>query len=312
MQLQNNAGVSDLERAYKDFSSKTTVTFSPFDRSSFEPLLQSAVVHLDSSGVYWPNQTTSGDRQLPKASEELKVTDTWVLFARPRSKSLFIQDLERFKKQLDDETTPLTLPKAIKNLVSEPRDEHDIIKLPSFRGVSMVQGDGQSSEITDLFFPKAFNEEQVRIVQMLECYDGVVVQGPPGTGKTHTIANIISHYLALGKRVLVTSMKDPALTVLREKLPEAIRPLAVSLLSSEQEGMKQFEYTISKIASEVQRIDRYSLSQQIEHAEKDIDLLHASLSNIDRKITELAKRAIEPISFRWRTNLPRLSCKRID
>lgn len=51
-------------------------------------------------------------------------------------------------------------------------------------------------------------------------------------------------------------MKDPALGVLREKLPLNIRPLAVSLLSSEQEGIKLFEFAVSKIASEIQRIDR--------------------------------------------------------
>jgi superfamily II DNA or RNA helicase len=43
-------------------------------------------------------------------------------------------------------------------------------------------------KVRDLYFPKAFNDEQVRIVQLLEVSDGVVVQGPPGTGKTHTIA----------------------------------------------------------------------------------------------------------------------------
>lgn len=56
--------------------------------------------------------------------------------------------------------------------------------------------------------------------------------------------------------MLVTSMKDPALAVLREKLPSEIRPLAVSLLSSEQEGIKLFEFAVAKIASEIQRIDR--------------------------------------------------------
>lgn len=101
-----------------------------------------------------------------------------------------------------------------------------------------------------------FNDEQVRIIQLLETSNGVVVQGPPGTGKTHTIANVICHYLATGKKVLVTSMKDPALAVLREKLPSEIRPLAVSLLSSEQEGIKLFEFAVAKIASEIQRIDR--------------------------------------------------------
>jgi Cdc6-like AAA superfamily ATPase len=178
------------------------------------------------------------------------------LLARPRSKNLFVQDLERFKSDLENEMDFL-LPNAIMAVLTEPANINEDITLPSFRGISMVHGyEGGSGDsggkVADLYFPMAFNDEQVRIVQMLERYDGVVVQGPPGTGKTHTIANIIAHYFALGKRVLVTSMKEPALAVLRDKLPEEIRPLAISLLSNEQEGMKQFEDAISRIASEIQ------------------------------------------------------------
>jgi putative protein kinase ArgK-like GTPase of G3E family len=36
----------------------------------------------------------------------------------------------------------------------------------------------------------------------------VIIHGPPGTGKSHTIANLISHFLAKGKKVLVTNRKD--------------------------------------------------------------------------------------------------------
>ena len=93
------------------------------------------------------------------------------------------------------------------------------------------------------------------MVQLLETREGVVVQGPPGTGKTHTIANIICHWLASGRRVLVTSMQEPALAVLREQLPEEIRPLAIALLASEHEGMQQFEESIQRIATGVQSID---------------------------------------------------------
>ena len=49
----------------------------------------------------------------------------------------------------------------------------------------------------DLYFPKEFNEAQVAIIRRLEKSEGVVVQGPPGTGKTHTIANVICHYLVV-------------------------------------------------------------------------------------------------------------------
>src|SRR3990170_2865083 len=297
--VQDNPGVPDTEKTAKEFFSKVMTTFSPFDRSSFEPLLRSAVTYLDPKGIYWPSRTSADDRSLPKASEELKVTDTWVLFARPRSASLYIQDIERFKKKLEDKT--ITLPPPVTAIVTDPATTNEDVPLPPFRGVSTIcGGTGQSDSsrpVQDLFFPMPFNDEQVRIVQLLECSDGVVVQGPPGTGKTHTIGNIICHYLALGKRVLVTSMKDPALVVLQDKLPAEIRPLAISLLTSEQEGMKQFEYAVSKIAAEVQRLDRLSLSREITQIENSIDAYHAKLAKIDNQIGEWAIKNLTPIEL---------------
>jgi very-short-patch-repair endonuclease len=141
----------------------------------------------------------------------------------------------------------------------------------------------------DLYFPKPFNDEQVRIVQLLEAFDGVAVQGPPGTGKTHTIANIICHWLATGRRVLVTSMKEPALAVLRAKLPEEIQPLAISLLGSEHEGMQQFEQSIQTIASQVQSLDRHATAMDVAQLEETIDGLHTRLMRIDTEIGRWAR-----------------------
>jgi superfamily I DNA and/or RNA helicase len=294
----DNIGILELEKAYKDFMGKITQTFSPFDKGTFDGILRTAVACLDSKGIYWPTKITSDDRKLPPVSEELKITDTWVLISRPRSKNSFIQDLERFKNNIEEKVS--ILPKAIMALLTEPANVNKDIIFPSFRGISMVQGyDGDSNssnkKVSDLYFPMPFNDEQVRIVQMLEHHDGVVVQGPPGTGKTHTIANIICHYFALGKRVLVTSMKEPALAVLRDKLPEEIRPLAISLLSNEQEGMKQFEYAVSKIASEIQVIDKNIYKKDITQLEQSIDLIHANLAKIDRKINDWAKKNLDPV-----------------
>ena len=55
-------------------------------------------------------------------------------------------------------------------------------------------------------------------------------EGPPGTGKTHTIANLICHLLATGKRILVTAKTPRALRVIEQQLPEQVRPLCVNLL----------------------------------------------------------------------------------
>lgn len=295
----DNLGAADLEKAYKAFVTNSTQIFSPFDSSTFDGILRSAAACLDAKGVYWPTETSADDRKLPAPSEDLKITDTWVLLARPRSKSLFVQDLENFKTPLDTEVD-FDLPKAILALVTEPANTNQELTLPSFRGLSMVKGcdnsfSQASSEVADLYFPMAFNDEQVRIVQLLDAYDGVVVQGPPGTGKTHTIANIIAHNFALGKRVLVTSMKEPALAVLRDKLPEAIRPLAISLLSNEQEGMKQFEQSISRIAAEIQTIDRQAYKRDISQLEQSINGLHGSLARIDNQVMAWAKKNLDPI-----------------
>lgn len=291
----NNPGVADFEKAAKEFFGRATTTFSPFDRGTFEPLLQTAATNLDANGVYWPSQVLAEDRTLPKPDYKLKVTDTWVLFARPRTNNLFLQDLEKLRSQVEQAKS---YPAAVAAVVTDPQTTIPEVELPTFRGVSASYHSGHSTsdmKARDLYFPKSFNDEQVRIIQLLDVADGVVVQGPPGTGKTHTIANVICHYLAEGKRVLVTSMKDPALAVLQEHLPEEIRPLAISLLTSEQEGMKQFENAILKIASEVQGIDRIGTTRVITHLEEHIDALHGRLASIDHKVGEWGKRNLAKV-----------------
>ncbi len=292
-----NPGVADLEKTAKEFFGKAKATFSPFDRGTFEPLLRSAATELDVNGIYWPNEVPAEDRRLPRPDDKLKVTDTWVIFARPRTNSLFLQDLEKLRKQA--ENTDI-YPPAVEAVVTDPDTTNPVVELPSFRGLSAsyhAEPRMGVKKARDIYFPKPFNDEQVRIIQSLEMSPGVVVQGPPGTGKTHTIANIICHYLAEGKRVLVTSMKDPALAVLREQLPDEIRPLAISLLTSEQEGMKQFEHAIQKIASGVQALDRVGTARAIKHLEEQIDALHGRLAHVDYEIGEFARRNLAKITL---------------
>jgi hypothetical protein len=291
----DNPGLAGLEKKSREFFTSCTTTFSPFDRGTFEPLLRTAVTHLDSNGEYWPDRTWAGNRALPSAETKLRITDTWVLFARPRMNNVFVRDLENFKSTLSQDKE-IHLPRAVHQVVSEPSSSNPDVSFPEFRGLSASKENPETGKkAADLYFPKPFNDEQVRILQLLEISDGVVVQGPPGTGKTHTIANVISHYLANGKRVLVTSMKEPALGVLREALPIDIQPLAISLLTSEHEGMKQFEHAIHRIASEVQSLDRQATQKEIGHLEESIDGLHSKLANTDREIEKWAKANLVPI-----------------
>ncbi|NNB56214.1 AAA domain-containing protein [Pseudomonas fragi] len=292
------AGVGPLATLAKDFFKQDQAGISPFNAASYEPVIRSASTLLDAHGQFLPVTLAEGDRSVPKAAEFLCVTDTWCLFARTRDSNMFIEDLGRFEGGIEEAGE---LPAALRAILTEPSSVLEDVALPPFRGLSYVSGsqggDAPAAKVHELYFPKPYNDEQVQIIQLLEVHDGVVVQGPPGTGKTHTIANVISHYLANGKRVLVTSMKDPALAVLQEKLPEAIRPLAISLLSSEADGMKQFEFAIQKISAEVQRIDRALYKREIGQIDDEINTLHGQMASVDREITHWAERNLSDLEI---------------
>ena len=149
----------------------------------------------------------------------------------------------------------------------------------------------------DLFFPKPFNDDQVQIIRRLEKSDGLVVQGPPGTGKTHTIANIISHMLATGRRVLVVSHGETALRVIRDQLPEGVRDLTISVAGSDRESLKQVEKAINLMLGIVNFIDGSHQRQRslIRDLEAAIVKSRKRLSEIDARISAIASKHLSPV-----------------
>lgn len=117
-----------------------------------------------------------------------------------------------------------------------------------------------SGEAPEIFMTKPANKAQLRIAQDIEQNNAVEVQGPPGTGKTHTIANLIGHFLAQGKTILVTSEKIKALSILRDKLDEEIRPLCVPVFDGNQNEMNDI---ISSISAKVNVVNIQDLSNNI-------------------------------------------------
>ena len=276
---------------------------SPFAKETFTPILRYACAQFDRSGRYHPDQVSPDDRKVPYAGPSLIVTDTWVLYARPRSDNFFIADLDRLRKAVEDSEA---LPGPCIALVTEPSDAPTYI--PAVPGISIgTMGPGSGNGHADIqadggdpkqyFFPKPFNDEQIAIVERLENPDveGVVVQGPPGTGKTHTIANIICHYLATGRRVLVTSKSEGALTVLRDQIPDGIRDLAISLLTSEREGLKQLEATVNILASKIASLDPKLTERDIAESERRIAELQRRIERIDGELRGFAEKHLRRI-----------------
>jgi hypothetical protein len=139
----------------------------------------------------------------------------------------------------------------------------------------------------EIYFPLLSNEEQRRIIRTLDRQDGVLVQGPPGTGKSHTIVNLICHFLATGKRVLVTAKTHRALQVLHEKLPGEIQPLCINLLGSSTEERESLEKSVAGILMKLDRRDEIHSELRIRQLEKDIQTNRALKAEADNKLRAL-------------------------
>ena len=141
-------------------------------------------------------------------------------------------------------------------------------------------------EPAEILFTKEANEEQLQIGERLTRYGNVLVQGPPGTGKTHTIANLIGHLLATGKRVLVTAHTSKALRVVRDKVVEPLQTLCVSVLDNETESRKQLEASVDEMVARLTRDDPVRLDREANVAEAERTRLMAELSQAQRMLIE--------------------------
>ncbi len=204
--------------------------------------------------------TESEDRftdEICSAPEITKTPSIWnspVIFARKRNNDLWSKYAGIIRRDVEKNSIEPT--EFITDLVGEYNDDND----------REAEGEEDFSDVSikesELFFPLPWNEEQKRIAERLDANYGVVVKGPPGTGKSHTIANLISRFLAQGKNVLVTSQTSKALEVLRDKLPENIRSLAVSQLQQTAKRDDILQQSIGEISSNLgERHTKFSESR---------------------------------------------------
>lgn len=307
LELDPFLGLEIPETATFEASARTRIegqdaTVNPFDAETFGFVLQQAAASLDTHGQFL-DKSDPGFRpdEIPDPPSHLLVRNSWVLFARNRRRSLMLDDVERLKQATERQGVPDGAPHR---LVRDPSGIETEPPLIPYRGVSSTRESIGDEEVRDLYFPKPFNDEQLEIVRRLESQDGVVVQGPPGTGKTHTIANIVCHYLAHGRRVLVTSKGEPALAVLREQLPESIRDLAISLLTHEKEGKDQLERSVREIGDRTGSFRNDEEAKKITTLEKQIDACHRQIVTIDRELAEWASRNLQPVPAALGSVLP--------
>ena len=130
------------------------------------------------------------------------------------------------------------------------------------------------------------NNEQDRIITTLDNNDAVVVKGPPGTGKTHTIANLICHFLNQGKKVLVTSAKDSSLSVIKSMLPQNLRNLIVSPFKDGDAST--INKTIENLLLKLQTFNLDEVNKEVLDLENSKNTLCKKIENIDKDLKRWA------------------------
>lgn len=143
------------------------------------------------------------------------------IIIRKKQPTIWMDDLNNVVRKINENTFN---PENIMPYLILEEDEQKI-------GQLLNSGEENNSQV---LFPLPSNEEQYKVVRQTNNSNLVLVQGPPGTGKSHTIANLISNYVAYGKKILITSEKYKALEVIKEKLPAEIRDLSMTLFTDTQ------------------------------------------------------------------------------
>ncbi len=192
--------------------------------------------------------------------------------------------------------------KAIENITEKiensgeiPAHLYELVGVASEEENENTEKDFREEEI---LFVKDANTEQVNIAKQIEKNNAVVVQGPPGTGKTHTIANLLGHFLAQGKNVLVTSQTKKALRVLKEKIPKSIQGLCISILDDDNSDMKKSVETISE---KLGNFTSEKLKKEVEELEKIRIKECNDLENITDQMCGIRYRESKSIDFNGET-----------
>ena len=183
---------------------------------------------------------------------------------------------------------------AINNIIKDIENGGEIPEYLS-ELVGVIGSDKRTIEqVPDILFTKETNNEQVEIIKSLYSHRAVVVQGPPGTGKTHTIANLLGHFLAEGKNVLITSQTKKALDVLKEKIPTDIQDLCISMVDDDSSDL---ESSVGSISEKLGYLNLENLKKEYEEIENQRNELKEDIKHIKRKIFNIKYQESQPIIY---------------
>jgi hypothetical protein len=270
---------------------------SPFVRSSFEPLLDQIGLQLDVQGVdASTNGTPETEQRLSEIDPKPVVSDRWMIFPRPRSNRLVLRDLERLEDAIDRAPWKERAVSGVARVLAlgpheDGRDRgHKALPSVIGRPIDIMPAPEENlANHSDLFFPLAFDIDQIEVVRSLEKADGLAIQTGACTETLPVITNVICHYLALGQRVLVVSRKATLLSGLRQRLPPAIRDLAIGPTDSDKERSRQIATAIHRLQVIAETLGSPDQAALIDELDRDAAATRRRIDDIDDEVASIAR-----------------------
>lgn len=184
-------------------------------------------------------------------------------------------------KDLTDRVDQLKASAVVRHLIDTPRD-------PYLCKEGFPDADKLDQEVrpSDLFAPLPADSSQLAAVVASGQGCDFVLDGPPGTGKSQTIANMIAHNLALGRKVLFVAEKMAALEVVYRRLDaRGLAPFCLELHSNKANKSQVIQQlgrawdTRDTMAAEDWTAETGKIAALRDELNGLVDLLHARSEN---------------------------------
>lgn len=211
VKLERKSALSGVTMSMLEDEPRFNLTLLELLRHDFELVIPGLEGELptDGSGIdvigIW-NTVRRAVRDIPG----FEVTTELVLGTFSFAKYLMWQDLSAHSTQLLQSS-------MVKHLLERTTSSEGFISSGEFPRPEHLD---ETVTPANLFTPLPADSSQLAAVVASAGGKSFVLDGPPGTGKSQTIANMIAHNLALGRRVLFVAEKMAALDVVYRRLEE--------------------------------------------------------------------------------------------
>lgn len=147
---------------------------------------------------------------------------------------------------------------------------------------SKISDDGSS----ELFFPFAYDRWQLQVLGIIE-NKSAIVEGPPGTGKSQTIANLLCHLAAQGKKVLFVSQKDQAIRGVKDTLKNLEIPSLFGYIPDRNSILHtQTDEEDSAAHSLVSLVREWTIENQASHPLQDLQAIASSIPQFNEAVDQ--------------------------